>query len=201
MSKRRPSPAMIVAVIALVLGLGGAAVAADLSKSQVKKIAKKQANKQINKRAPGLSVANATNATNATNAGNVDGHSVIHVFKTFNDGQNGVVIAQFGPYTMTADCANDIENLEITTDTLDVALNGVSNGNAGPTYDEDNGGSAPNEIELDDDGTNDDDRGVATFNLTQTNGTTYSGEVGYDDPDIFDGQDVCNVSGHIVADG
>ena len=51
MSKRRPSAAMIVAVIALVLGLGGAAIAADLTKPQVKKIAKKVANKQIKKKA------------------------------------------------------------------------------------------------------------------------------------------------------
>ena len=65
MQKRRPSAAMIVAVIALVLGLGGAAIAADLSKSQVKKIAKKQANKQITKRAPGLSVAKAGQADTA----------------------------------------------------------------------------------------------------------------------------------------
>jgi hypothetical protein len=46
----RPSPAMVVAMIALSLALGGSAIAADaVSKKDVKKIAKKQAKKQIKK--------------------------------------------------------------------------------------------------------------------------------------------------------
>lgn len=73
-TRSRPSPAMIVAALALTFALAGTAVAApdaalvDLSKKQVKKIAKKVANKQITKRAPGLSVAHAKTADNATNA-------------------------------------------------------------------------------------------------------------------------------------
>ena len=68
----RPSPAMIVAMIALVAALAGTAVAAEpptraISKSKVKKIAVKQ----INKLAPGLSVANATTADTAGRADNV----------------------------------------------------------------------------------------------------------------------------------
>ena len=88
LTRSRPSPAMIVAVLALTLALAGSAIAAPdasltaLSKAQVKRIAKKVANKQITKRAPGLSVAhaktadnatNAQNATNATNATNITG--------------------------------------------------------------------------------------------------------------------------------
>jgi hypothetical protein len=75
---RRPSPAMIVAVVALSFALAGSAIAGtdaatrDVSKSQVKKIAKKQAKKQINKLASGLSVANAQNAQNAVNAQNAE---------------------------------------------------------------------------------------------------------------------------------
>ena len=59
-SRKRPSPAMIVAVIALSLGLGGSAVAASgvLTKAQVKTVAKKQ----IRKQAPKLSVASAKRA-------------------------------------------------------------------------------------------------------------------------------------------
>jgi HJR/Mrr/RecB family endonuclease len=50
---RRPSPAMLVAMIALSLTLGGSAIAADtVSKKDVKKIAKKQAKKQIKKLSP-----------------------------------------------------------------------------------------------------------------------------------------------------
>jgi hypothetical protein len=74
----RPSPAMIVAVVALSFALAGSAVAGTdaldkaINKSKVKKISKKQANKQINKKAPGLSVANAVNAENAVNATNAE---------------------------------------------------------------------------------------------------------------------------------
>ncbi len=65
----KPSPGMVVAMIALCLGLGGSAIAAgDLTKSQVKKIAKKQAKTQINKLGPGLTVANAQHAVSADTA-------------------------------------------------------------------------------------------------------------------------------------
>jgi hypothetical protein len=74
----RPSPAIIVAVLALIAALAGTAVAGPnastsaVSKKKVKKIAKKQAVKQINELAPGLSVANAVNAQNAANADNAN---------------------------------------------------------------------------------------------------------------------------------
>jgi hypothetical protein len=70
----RPSPAILVAVLALVAALGGTALAGPdaltraLSKKQVKQIATKQAIKQIDRRAPGLSVAKAAVADTATNA-------------------------------------------------------------------------------------------------------------------------------------
>jgi hypothetical protein len=61
---RRPSPAMVVAIVALIAALGGTAVgAAFVSKKQAKKIAKNQ----VNKLAPGLSVASAKTADTASN--------------------------------------------------------------------------------------------------------------------------------------
>jgi hypothetical protein len=55
---RRPSPAMVIAIVALIAALGGTAIAAGvLSKKKVKKIA----NSQITKRESGLSVKNAAN--------------------------------------------------------------------------------------------------------------------------------------------
>jgi len=65
MRRARPSPAILVAVVALVAALAGTAVAGSdvqsaVSKSQTKKIAKKQ----VNKLAPGLSVASAGVAEN-----------------------------------------------------------------------------------------------------------------------------------------
>jgi hypothetical protein len=73
---RRPSPAMIVSIIALVFALAGTGVAsvATISalskkdKKKVKNIAKNQADNQITARAPGLSVASANNANSANSA-------------------------------------------------------------------------------------------------------------------------------------
>jgi hypothetical protein len=68
---RRPSPAMIVAVAALIAAVAGTAIATPLAvksvlskpeKKQIKRISSNQANRAISNRAPGLSVANAANA-------------------------------------------------------------------------------------------------------------------------------------------
>lgn len=72
-AKSRPSPALIVAVIALSMALVGTAVAGTdglsraITKSKVKQVAKKQANKAIDRRAPGLAVARADTAGSADN--------------------------------------------------------------------------------------------------------------------------------------
>jgi hypothetical protein len=72
----RPSPAMIVAALALVFAMVGTAVAgtdgisSKLTKSKVKSIAKKQATKQLKANVAGSHVNLADTATNATNAGN-----------------------------------------------------------------------------------------------------------------------------------
>ncbi len=71
---RRPSPAMIVAIIALVAAIGGTAVAGGvltgkkvkkLSAHVSKKVSRVMANKQITARAPSLSVAFSRNADSA----------------------------------------------------------------------------------------------------------------------------------------
>ncbi len=62
---RRPSPAMVIAMVALLAALGGTAVGAKvLNKKKVKNIA----NNEITKRAPGLSVASANRANSAATA-------------------------------------------------------------------------------------------------------------------------------------
>jgi hypothetical protein len=67
----RPSPAIVVAVVALVAALAGTAVAGpDASTSAInKKKVKKIASKQIKKLAPDLSVASADQAANAAALG------------------------------------------------------------------------------------------------------------------------------------
>jgi hypothetical protein len=73
-TRARPSPAIVVAVLALVAALAGTALAGTgagtsaINKKKVKKIAKKQ----INKLAPGLSVAHASTAGNADQAANAN---------------------------------------------------------------------------------------------------------------------------------
>jgi hypothetical protein len=62
---RCPSPAMVVAIVALIVALGGSALAGGvLTKKKVKNIA----NNAITQRAPGLSVANAKGADSAKSA-------------------------------------------------------------------------------------------------------------------------------------
>jgi hypothetical protein len=75
---RLPSPAIVIAILALVAGVTGAAVAQPaakkaVTKKTVKKIAKKQAIKQINQLAPGLSVASADTSDTSANANALQG--------------------------------------------------------------------------------------------------------------------------------
>src|SRR5262249_11103333 len=66
----RPSPAMVVAVIALIFAMGGTALAVVGLNGKQKRQVRSLANQQINKKAPRLSVANAKNADNANTVGN-----------------------------------------------------------------------------------------------------------------------------------
>jgi hypothetical protein len=74
---KRPSPAIVAAVLIIVVALAGTAVAQVASTSQksgkltakIKKIARKQANRQITRRAPRLSVASAESAGDSGSLG------------------------------------------------------------------------------------------------------------------------------------
>jgi hypothetical protein len=85
-TERRTSPAIVVAVLALIAAVAGTAVAGpgaetSVSKKKTKQIAKKQVNKlapgiandEITERAPGLSVANAVTANRLANVTYVKG--------------------------------------------------------------------------------------------------------------------------------
>jgi hypothetical protein len=79
LKKPLPSPAMVVAILALIVALAGTAIAAkgggkrSPSRKQVIELAKKIADQRIARLAPGLSVASAANATNAANASTLSG--------------------------------------------------------------------------------------------------------------------------------
>jgi hypothetical protein len=70
---RRPSPSMLVALLALIAALVGTAVAGKsvLDKPEKRQV-RKLARSEIQKAAPGLSVASAVNATNAASAMNAE---------------------------------------------------------------------------------------------------------------------------------
>jgi hypothetical protein len=69
---RRPSPALVIASVALFLAVGGGAFAiASSDNARDRKIAKSVANKQIRKKAPNLSVKHAGTADLATSASTV----------------------------------------------------------------------------------------------------------------------------------
>jgi len=67
LEKGRLSPSLVISILALVVAVGGGSYAVALSKKD-KKVIKKVANGQINKRAPGLSVAQASTAQSASNS-------------------------------------------------------------------------------------------------------------------------------------
>ena len=111
--RRRPSPAIVVAVLALVAAVAGTAIAADpvatsskLTKKKVKKTAKKVANKQITKRAPGLSVANAATLDGHPPADFLSSARVQQFDVTLNGGESRELL-KAGPLTFTGTCTQN----------------------------------------------------------------------------------------------
>ena len=105
----RPSPALIVAVVALVAAVAGTALAgpgAQTSNVKNRKLAREVANAQITKRAPNLSVANAAT---------LDGHPPadflssgrLRAFDVTLDGGESEVLATAGPLTLTGVCGQN----------------------------------------------------------------------------------------------
>jgi hypothetical protein len=125
-STGRPTPAMVVAVFALVFAMVGSAVAgtdglsSKITKSKVKSISKKQADKELKANVSGshvntadkaTSADNATNATNATNAQNATNANTVnglHVDSVdYNvSGTNGpTVVFERGGLVLRGQCA------------------------------------------------------------------------------------------------
>lgn len=162
----RPSPAMIVAGVALVVALAGTAIAGPSAiKSVLNKKEKKQtkniANNQINALAGGLSVANARNATNATTATNATSATTA----TNADLLDNLDSRQLSPaagVNRTADLTLTENFQTLTTTTITTAAAATLVGQAS--------------VHLDSDGGND-DRGDCRFNINGTAGIGYSTDV------------------------
>jgi len=104
---RAPSPAIAVAVLALVAAVAGTAVAGEpastskLTTKKVKKIAKKQAKKQITKLAPGLSVASAAQVdTLQVDPENVPAAASLGAAPE-------ITLLTYGPFTVYGKCFDD----------------------------------------------------------------------------------------------
>ena len=105
----KPSPAMVVSIIALVFALAGSAAAGVATISVLSKKEKKQtrniAKDEIKKAAPGLSVANATNAQTAnalSGVGSVRASQLAPIVRRV--GQfSGAIPANSG-FSVSADC-------------------------------------------------------------------------------------------------
>jgi hypothetical protein len=89
----RPSPVIVIAILALVAAVAGTAVAADpvattsVSKKKVKKIARKQAEKFFNANIGKASVAHAATADSANTANTANTANAANAaFSTFHDG-------------------------------------------------------------------------------------------------------------------
>jgi hypothetical protein len=118
---RRPSPAFVVAVLALSVAVVGTAVAGPAvisrldgnEKRQVKKISKKQANKQIKKKAGGLSVGHAVSATGPDAYAKVSETGVLD--SAFSKGVGSVTRQGEGEYCLTG-VAFTPKGGQVTTD-------------------------------------------------------------------------------------
>jgi hypothetical protein len=93
---RRPSPAMAVAIVALIAALGGSAVAGGV-------LNKQKVNNIISNRAPGLSVASATSAENAQNAVNAQNATAVggKSLRWLEMDPGGTILAQSGGFVLS----------------------------------------------------------------------------------------------------
>lgn len=162
--KRKPSPALVVAIAALSIALVGTAVAgpiatSSLSKNErritakiartlslrfIKRFTAPLANRQITMRAPGLSVANAENASNAENAANaddadaLDGKSINDVVMWAFVDNDGSLFRSSGGVTSTQQGTGDFDvTFPRNVDTCAYNATNAANDNVVP---------APNEI-------------------------------------------------------
>jgi hypothetical protein len=138
--KHRPSPAMVVAVIALIMGLGGSAYALNKKdKKQVRNIA----NGEITKRASGLAVKSADTAKNADAVGGISaagfqqgaGHTYFGAISAGAPSNGNALLNIPGIGTVTFDCAaNGVDSTVHITNTSGVNLGdvGQEQGNGTP---------------------------------------------------------------------
>ena len=100
--RRLPSPALVIASIALILAVGGGSFALAITdKKSDKRIAKRVSNRQITRRAPHLSVNHANSADNATQLGGLAAGAYQRDALWANVEPNGTIAFQSGGITVS----------------------------------------------------------------------------------------------------
>jgi hypothetical protein len=145
-SRMRPSPAMVVALIALIAAVSGSAYAAlsknSVGSKQLKKgavhtadiknnaVTGKKAKESTFAQVPSANVANSANTANTADSANSFGGMTAQNIAPFTLGNNGnQVLGTFGPFRLTATCAInqggfDLARITITTSENDSAYVG-----------------------------------------------------------------------------
>ena len=194
-TKKRPSGALVVAVIALVFAVVGTAVAANdgsvfpkLTKSKVKQIAKKQATKQLK---ANVSNSHVNLADQATTVGGLTPHKM---FTKIPTGTGATTVLQVNGLTLTAACAGGQLQFTATT-SVDNSLFGsnVVNGGTSPaSVGGDRSSFGPGAtIDVKKSLL----RGAGTFTYSQPDGTYVSGTFVADDAATFGNFNGCVVVG------
>lgn len=134
-------------------------------------------------------------------ADSLGGQALTKIFEKISQGATET-IALYPSFRILATCSagGDVENLEVDPLVTDADLFATGTGNAGLVFDQ-NQGAEQNSVSLDDDGTNDNDRGIATFSFARSGGEVATGTIGYEDPNSFAGETVCAIYGEVITSG
>jgi hypothetical protein len=188
---RRQSPALIIAVIALIAAFGGSALAGGpINKKKAKKIA----NNVVTKRAPGLSVAHAKtadNATNAANANRVNGIAAAKFDYRAATGAGTTTIGTFDGLVLQADCLAGTDLFATTSvNNANIKSEGQDEG-AGTLEDSLDGGNVGETIDLNQ---SSEASGTVVYN-NNSPGNVASGTWGTEDNEFTD----CNAWGTVLS--
>jgi hypothetical protein len=201
--RRLPSPALVIASIALIVAVGGGSFALAISdKKQDKKIAKRVANRQIRRKAHTLQVKHARVArrakfaTQAADAGSVNGVVIKQFSVKVQPAQTGTVLVDTGMAQLRGTCDSGQHHVLLTKDVGTPALAFGSTAAAGNTNTVKNDGAA------DFSGTHTIDAGngagasIGHAEVTSTDGHVSTFEfLGRDAPNFSPGEGVCVFSG------
>ena len=197
----RPSPAFVIAILALVAAVAGTAVAGPVANKGVSKgKAKKIADKEIDKKAPGLSVSHAGTADSATSANNANTVNNVKVspinvslssggnVSAFNGSGLNIQIACTGAQ-LSAVATTTKQDSSIYTSLVDTDGN---NNNLNADLES---GTFDTGVNFDLLATGDANPGLIHFEYDALDGSSVSGIFSVDE----DGTPACRASGHVES--